>query len=85
MTGSTRERERENNAPEAGQGKPAGQQPGSVGEASVQVGVQLGHLLVQHATDLFPMKAAAGSQNNELRQGVKQVWGEEGGWDRERE
>lgn len=60
--------------PEAGQGQPARQEPGSVGESSIQVGIQLGHSLIQHAADLLPMKAAAGCQDDQLRQGLKQVW-----------
>lgn len=59
--------------PEAGQGQPARQQPGSVAESSVQVGVQLGHALVQHAADLLPVKAAAGREDDELRQSLEQV------------
>lgn len=43
-------------------------------EPSVQVGVQLGHALVQHAADLLPVKAAAGREDDELRQSLKQVW-----------
>ena len=42
-------------------------------ESSVQVGVELGHSLVQHTADLLPMKAAAGRQDDQLRQGLKQV------------
>ena len=60
-------------APEAGDGQPAGQQPGRVAEAPIQVSVQLGHLLVHHAADLLPLQAAAGRQNDELGQGLKQV------------
>lgn len=59
--------------PEAGQGQPAGQEPGGVAESSVQVGVELGHSLIQHAADLLPMKAAAGCQDYQLRQSLKQV------------
>lgn len=59
--------------PEAGQGQPAGQKPGGVTESSVQVGVQLGHSLVQHAADLLPMKAAAGCEDDQLRQSLEQV------------
>lgn len=59
--------------PEAGQGQPARQEPGSVSESSVQIGVQLGHLLVQHAADLLPMKATTGCQDDQLRQGFEQV------------
>ena len=60
-------------SPEAGQGQPAGQQPGGVAEPTVQVGVQLGHPLIQHAADLLPVKAAAGRQDDELGQSLKQV------------
>lgn len=42
-------------------------------EAPVQVGVQLGHSLIQQAADLLPVKAAAGCQDDQLRQGLKQV------------
>lgn len=59
--------------PEAGQGQPAREQPGGVAESTVQVGVQLGHALVQHAADLLAMKAAAGCEDDELRQSLKQV------------
>ncbi|TNN47412.1 hypothetical protein EYF80_042415 [Liparis tanakae] len=59
--------------PEAGQRQPAGQQPGLVAEASVQVGVELRHVLVQHAADLLPVEAAAGRQDDELGQGLKQL------------
>lgn len=41
--------------PEARQRQPARQQPGSVGETPIQVGVQLSHLLIQQASDLLPM------------------------------
>lgn len=59
--------------PEAGQRQPAGQEPGSVAESSVQVGVELGHSLIQHAADLLPVKAAAGRQDDELGQSLEQV------------
>lgn len=59
--------------PEAGQRQPAWQQPCGVAEPSVQVGVQLGHALVQHAADLLPVKAAAGREDDELRQSLEQV------------
>lgn len=52
--------------PEAWQRQPAGQEPGGVTESSVQVGVELGHSLVQHAADLLPMEAAAGGQDDQL-------------------
>lgn len=42
-------------------------------EPPIQVGVQLGHSLVQQAADLPPMKAAAGCQDDQLRQSLKQV------------
>lgn len=60
-------------SPETGQGQPAGQKPGGVREPPVQVGVQLGHSLVQHAADLLPVKAAAGCQDDQLGQSLKQV------------
>lgn len=41
--------------PEAWQRQPAWQEPGSVSETPIQVGVQLSHLLVQQASDLLPM------------------------------
>ena len=42
-------------------------------EASVQVSVQLGHLLIHHAADLLTMEAAAGRQDDQLRQGLEQI------------
>ena len=60
--------------PEAGQRQPAGQKPGGVTESSVQVGIELGYSLIQHAADLLPMEAAAGCQDNQLGQSLKQVW-----------
>lgn len=60
-------------SPETGQGQPAGQKPGSVSEAPIKVGVQLGHSLIQQAADLLPMEAAAGCQDDQLRQSLKQV------------
>ena len=60
--------------PEARQWKPARQQPSLVCEPSVQVPVQLCYLLVQNASDLLPMQAAAGGQNDQLREGFEQIY-----------
>lgn len=46
--------------PEAGQWQPSGQQPGGVTEASIQVGVELSHVLIKQAADLLAVEAAAG-------------------------
>lgn len=41
--------------PEAGQRKPARQEPGGVSETPIQIRVELSHLLVQQTPYFFPM------------------------------
>lgn len=60
-------------SPEAGQGQPAGKEPGCVGKAPIQVCVELGYLLIQHGTDLLPVETVAGRQDDQLRKGLKQI------------